>query len=327
MNGYPDVRLRRLRRTPALRAMLGQLLPGPERFMWPVFVREGENLAEPIDSMPGQYRYTIDQLLEAVRPVVASGVRSVLVFGLPNAEEKCPTGAAAADENGIVQRAVRALKREFPDLLVFTDVCLCAYTEHGHCGSLGPHDVDNDLTLATLARTAISHAQAGADGVAPSAMMDGQVKAIRDALSQAGLTDTILMSYSTKFASAMYGPFRDAEQSAPGKGDRQGYQAPYTDLNQALRESELDVQEGADILMVKPALFYLDIIARIRAAHNLPLAVYNVSGEYAMHIAMAERGWGDLRAMVRESTTALARAGADILISYWANRYEEMFVD
>jgi porphobilinogen synthase len=327
MNGFPDVRLRRLRRTPALRAILGQPLPGPERFMWPVFVREGEGLAEPIDSMPGQFRYTIDRLLEAVRPVVASGVRSVLVFGLPDAKEKCPTGKAAAAENGIVQRAVRALKQEFPDLIVFTDVCLCAYTNHGHCGSLGERDVDNDLTLATLAQTAISHAQAGADGVAPSAMMDGQVKAIREALSQAALTDTILMSYSTKFASAMYGPFRDAEQSAPGKGDRQGYQAPYTDLNQALRESELDVQEGADILMVKPALFYLDIIARLRSTHNLPLAVYNVSGEYAMHIAMAERGWGDLRAMVRESTTALVRAGADILISYWANQYEEMFGD
>lgn len=325
MNGYPDVRLRRLRRTPALRAMLGQPLPGPERFMWPVFVREGEGIAEPIASMPGQCRYSIDRLLEAVRPVLASGVRSVLVFGLPEPTEKDAIGTAAAADDGIVQRAVRALKQTFPDLLVFTDVCLCAYTSHGHCGSLGECDVDNDATLVTLARTAVSHAQAGADGVAPSAMMDGQVKAIRTALAETGHTDTILMSYSTKFASAMYGPFRDAEQSAPGKGDRQGYQAPYTDLNQALRESALDVQEGADILMVKPALFYLDIIARIRAAHDLPLAVYNVSGEYAMHIAMAERGWGDLRAMVRESTTALVRAGADILISYWANQYEEIF--
>ena len=327
MNGFPDVRLRRLRRTPQLRQMLNMPLPGPEKFMWPVFVREGTNVAEPIDSMPGQFRYSIDAVLKAIEPVAASGVNSVLVFGLPDPSDKDDCGLPAAAPDGIVQRAVRAIKVEYPELLVFTDVCLCAYTSHGHCGVLCNGDVENDPTLDILAKTAVSHAEAGADGVAPSAMMDGQVAAIRQGLAEAGLGDRILMSYSTKFASAMYGPFRDAEQSAPQKGDRQGYQAPYADLDQALRESELDVAEGADILMVKPALFYLDIVRAIKDEFRLPLAVYNVSGEYAMHIAMAERGWGDLKPMVRESTTALVRAGADILISYWANQYNDIFRD
>ncbi|MCK5803508.1 MAG: porphobilinogen synthase [Lentisphaeria bacterium] len=327
MNTFPDVRLRRLRRTPQLRAMLNQALPGPERFMWPVFVREGEGVAEPIDSMPGQFRYSIDKVVDAIAPVWASGVKSVLVFGLPDPATKDECGNAAADSAGIVQRAVRALKSAYPELVVFTDVCLCAYTSHGHCGVIRNGNIENDPSLQHLANTAVSHALAGADGVAPSAMMDGQVAAIRDALAKEELHDTILMSYSTKFASSMYGPFRDAEQSAPQEGDRQSYQAPYADLDQALRESELDVAEGADMLMVKPALFYLDIVHQIKQRHRLPLAVYNVSGEYAMHIAMAERGWGDLNAMVRESTLAMARAGADIIISYWANQYEKIFQD
>ena len=327
MNGFPDVRLRRLRRTPQLRQMLNLPLPGPQKFVWPVFVREGAELAEPIDSMPGQFRYSVDALLRALEPVQASGVNSILVFGLPDPSDKDDCGRPAAAPDGIVQRAVRAVKAAFPDLLVFTDVCLCAYTSHGHCGVLRDGGVANDPTLELLARTAVSHAEAGADGVAPSAMMDGQVAAIRRGLDEAGLGETILMSYSTKFASSMYGPFRDAEQSAPQHGDRQAYQAPYADLDQALRESELDVAEGADVLMVKPALFYLDVIRAVKDAFRLPLAVYNVSGEYAMHIAMAERGWGDLKAMVRESTTALVRAGADILISYWANQYDAIFRD
>jgi porphobilinogen synthase len=240
---------------------------------------------------------------------------------------KDATGSACYREDGLVQQSIRALRREFPELLIATDVCVCAYTTHGHCGTLtrDGRQVDNDATLATLARMAVSHAQAGADIVAPSAMMDGQIQALRRGLAEAGLHDTLLLSYSTKFASAMYGPFREAAHSAPGQGDRKAYQAPAQDPRQALRESYLDIAEGADMLMVKPALFYLDLIARLRATTELPIAVYNVSGEYSMLHATAARGWGDLDAMAREATVALVRAGADILISYWANQYDRIF--
>lgn len=225
-----------------------------------------------------------------------------------------------------MQQTIRAVSRQFPDLVIATDVCVCAYTNHGHCGPLDVRgDVDNDAAVEVLARMAVSHAGAGAHVVAPSAMMDGQVQAIRRALDAGGQEQTLLMSYSTKFASSVYGPFREAEDSAPGKGDRRGYQTSYGDLRQALRESALDEEEGADILMVKPSLFYLDVIARLRERTDLPLAAYNVSGEYSMLIAMADRGWGALRDMVQESTAALVRAGADILISYWANRYDEIW--
>lgn len=323
---YPTVRLRRLRRTMSLRRMFGTALPGPEKFLWPVFVTAGEGNCDPIEAMPGQNRLSSDLLLEVLAPVVAAGVGGILVFGLPQDERKDAVGSGAFDDEGVVQNAVRAVRDAFPDLLICTDVCLCAYTEHGHCGLLDKGgDVVNDPSNVVLARTAVSHALAGADMVAPSAMMDGQVASIRAALDGAGLEQTLIMSYSTKFASAMYGPFRDAEQSAPQKGDRQGYQAPYADPHQALRESALDEQEGADILMVKPALFYLDILARLRERTDLPIAAYNVSGEYSMLIASAERGWGDLRSMVRESTLAIARAGADVIISYWAHRYDEFF--
>ena len=227
-----------------------------------------------------------------------------------------------------MQEAIQVLKKEFPHLVVMTDVCLCAYTSHGHCGPLNPTgDVDNDPALDQLAEIALSHARSGADCVAPSAMMDGQVQAIRKGLDEGGFQDTLLMSYSTKFASSMYGPFREAEQSAPGKGDRQGYQQSYRDPRQAVRESIFDEDEGADILMVKPALYYLDIISKLREQTDLPLAAYNVSGEYSMIHASADRGWGDLRAMARESVAAISRAGTDIIISYWANRYDELFRD
>jgi len=220
------------------------------------------------------------------------------------------------------------VKEKFPDLIVAADTCVCAYTDHGHCGPLTESgDVDNDPAIENLARIAVSHAKAGADIVAPSSMMDGQVLAIRQGLDASGFTDTILMSYSTKFASAMYGPFRDAEKSQPGKGDRKGYQASYADLRSALRESELDEAEGADILMIKPSLFYLDVLAKMRESTDLPIAAYNVSGEYSMLHATADRGWGELKGMVQESTAALVRAGADILISYWANQYNEIFRD
>lgn len=322
---FPETRLRRLRRTDGLRKMFGQQLPGPEKFIWPVFVREGQDIEEPIDAMPGQSRMSPDVLLRKLEPVVESGAGGVLLFGLAEPSEKDTVGTAAFNESGAVQQAIPAIKKAFPDLTVFTDVCLCAYTDHGHCGPLNAlGDVDNDTALTLLQKVAVSHAAAGADCVAPSAMMDGQVLAIREALDEEELNDTLLMSYSTKFASSMYGPFREAEQSAPGKGDRQGYQASYSDLRTALRESDLDEEEGADILMVKPATFYLDVIHRLRESTDLPLAAYNVSGEYSMLIAQADRGWGDLRSMVRENIAALQRAGTDLFISYWANRYDEL---
>jgi len=313
-----------MRQTASLRKLLDIPLPGPEKFIWPVFVMEGTGKREPITAMPGQSRLSADELIRDLEPVVASGIGGILIFGLVDDTQKDLVGSAAYADNGVVQQTVRAVRKAYPELLVFTDVCLCAYTSHGHCGKLtAAGSVLNDETNELLARTAVSHAAAGAHAVAPSAMMDGQVESIRDALDTAGLTDTILMSYSTKFASAMYGPFREAEHSAPQKGDRKGYQASYGNTRIALRESELDELEGADILMVKPSLFYLDILAKLRDQTDLPIAVYNVSGEYSMLIATAEKGWGDLRGMVQESITALSRAGADIIISYWANQYDK----
>jgi porphobilinogen synthase len=325
MQSYPDVRLRRLRRTPGLRAMFADPAPGPEHFLWPVFVIEGQRARTPIESLPGQERVSIDLLAAHVQPVLEQGVGGVLLFGVLDTH-KTPAGSYAWRDDGLVQNAVRALRSTFPDIVIFTDVCLCGYTDHGHCGPLAPDGrVDNDSAVRSLGKAAVSHAAAGADGVAPSAMMDGQVAGIRQALGEANFHDTLLMSYSTKFASALYGPFREAAHSAPGRGDRRGYQAPADDPRQALRESLLDDEEGADILMVKPALYYLDIIADVRAATDLPLAAYNVSGEYAMVCAAAERGWGDRNALAREGLTAIRRAGADILISYWASDYAAIF--
>ena len=322
---FPEVRLRRLRRTPAIRQLFDAPFPPPGKFIWPVFVVEGENRCEPIPSMPGQFRYSADQLVKALEPVVARGIGGVLLFGQTEGE-KDAIGSGAFDERGVVQRTIPLLKRAYPDLVVMTDVCLCAYTAHGHCGPLDRNgQVDNDAAIELLARVALSHAEAGADCVAPSAMMDGQVQAIRETLADHDLNDTLLMAYSSKFASSMYGPFRDAENSAPSAGDRKGYQASYRNLRTALRESAFDEDEGADILMVKPALFYLDVLQKVREMSDLPVAVYNVSGEYSMLIATAERGWGDLREMVRESIMALDRAGADLFISYWASRYGEIF--
>ncbi|MGQ9661923.1 MAG: porphobilinogen synthase [Kiritimatiellia bacterium] len=325
MTGYPDVRLRRLRLTASRRRLFDEPMPGPERFIWPVFVRSGMRIREPINAMPGQFRYSVDTLLRDLEKPVSYGIGGILLFGLTDAKHKSNCGSEAWNPAGPVHEAIKAVKKAYPDLVVFTDVCLCAYTRHGHCGPLRPDgQVDNEAACAYLARTDVSHAAAGADGVAPSAMMDGQVTTIRRALAKAGHQDTLLRSYSTKFASSLYGPFREAEQSAPQKGARKGYQISYCDLNQALRESELDEVEGADILMVKPALFYLDVIARLRLATRLPIAAYNVSGKYSMLIAAADRGMGDLKAMVRESIFAIRRAGADLIISYWASRYNEL---
>ena len=325
---FPEVRLRRLRQNAGIRKMLETPLPGPEKFIWPAFVIEGSGKREAIDAMPGQSRLSVDQLLVDLEPVVASGVGGLLLFGLVEDSEKDLAGTAAYNDQGTVQRAIGEVKDKFPELVVTADVCVCAYTTHGHCGPLTDDGaVDNDASNAVLAQTAVSYAAAGADIVAPSAMMDGQVQAIRTALDTNRFDQTLLMSYSTKFASSMYGPFREAEKSQPGKGDRKGYQASYGDLRTALRESELDEAEGADMLMVKPSLFYLDVLAKMRQASDLPMAAYNVSGEYSMLHATAERGWGDLKGMVQESSAALVRAGADILISYWANQYNELFRD
>jgi len=325
---FPEVRLRRLRQNASIRRMIDAPLPGPEKFMWPTFVIDGENKREEIESMPGQYRLSIDQLLKDAGRLVEAGIGSILLFGLAEDAQKDFQGSEAYNDDGTVQRAIRALKKEFPDLVVAADACVCAYTDHGHCGPLTETGaVDNDLAIANLAKICVSHAAAGADIVAPSAMMDGQIQAIRAGLEANSFKDTILMSYSTKFASSMYGPFRDAEKSKPGQGDRKGYQASWGDLRTALRESEFDEAEGADMLMIKPSIFYLDILAKMRETTDLPLAAYNVSGEYSMLHATAQRGWGDLKGMVQESTQALVRAGADILISYWANQYNELFRD
>ena len=326
--GFPHIRLRRLRQNDTIRNMLAAPMPGPEKFMWPVFVVEGMGIKQPISAMPGQFRYSVDTLLEAVGEVMAMGIKSLMVFGVVGDERKSPRADYAWNPEGVVQQAVHELKKAYPSLLVFTDVCVCEYTSHGHCGIIDDNGcLDNDPSLELLAKAAVSHARAGSDGVAPSAMLDGQVKAIRTALDGDGLENTILMSYSSKFASAMYGPFREAAGSAPSCGDRKGYQADYRNRRVALRESFEDEAEGADILMVKPALFYLDILSELRQRTELPLAAYNVSGEYSMLNATAERGWGDLKALVRESIYALSRSGTDIFISYWANQYDKFLKD
>ena len=326
MDGYPEVRLRRLRRTAAIRDMFGMDAPSPAKFIWPVFVVPGSDRREALDSMPGQFRLSADELVKELAPVVAQGVKSVLLFGQHEGEGKDECGTPAADPHGAVLRAIPVLRSAYPDLVILTDVCLCAYTAHGHCG---PHDldgdIDNDAACEMLARVAVSHAQAGADGVAPSAMMDGQIAAIRRALDDEGFKKTLLISYSTKFASQMYGPFRDAENSAPSQGDRQGYQASYRDARTALRESDFDAAEGADALMVKPALFYLDLIREVSRRSLLPVMAYNVSGEYSMVHAAAEKGYCDLYATARESLYAIFRAGATQVISYWAPFYKEIF--
>ena len=330
MNTYPDLRLSRLRKTEGIRAMFDLEVPSPAKWCWPTFVVPGANIREEISSMPGQFRYSPDTLLKGVEAVVNQGIGSVLLFGQTD-HPKDNGGSQAWNDAGAVQQAVRLLKREFPQLTIMTDVCLCAYTDHGHCAPLRPDgSLDHDAACLCLAKTALSHAAAGADVVAPSAMMDGQIAAIRSALTENAFQNTLLMAYSTKFASACYGPFRDAEGSAPRArpgmpSDRKSYQASYANPRNALMESILDEAEGADILMVKPALFYLDMIRAVREKTLLPVAAYNVSGEYAMLIATAERGWGDLGDLVRESTMSIVRAGSDLIISYWASQYQRFF--
>jgi porphobilinogen synthase len=308
---------RRMRRTPALRGLTRETRLHPDMLVAPLFVRPGSGLREPIGSMPGQHRLSVDELEREAERLLRAGVRSVLLFGLPEAKDDQGSGAWADD--GIVQTAIRALRRAAGDeLAIIADVCLCEYTSHGHCGVLGGASVDNDATLPLLAQSAVALADAGADVVAPSAMMDGQVTAIRAALDAAGATETAVLAYAAKHASAFYGPFREAADSAPAFGDRRSYQMDAANGREAIREIQADVVEGADLVMVKPALPALDLVAAARAAIDVPVAAYQVSGEYAAICAAAERGWLDRRAAALESLTAIARAGAGVIVTYFA---------
>ncbi|HKT08361.1 MAG TPA: porphobilinogen synthase [Gemmatimonadaceae bacterium] len=313
---FPVHRPRRLRRTESLRRLVRETNLVPEQLVLPLFVRPGTKVRRPIDAMPGVAQTSIDEMLRDAERAAKAGVGGVLLFGIP--EHKDAIGTESWSDDGPVQRAVRALKQELPDLVVITDVCLCEYTDHGHCGVLVNGDVDNDATLELLAREAVSHARAGADIVAPSDMMDGRVAAIRRALDDAQCTHTPILSYAAKFASVFYGPFREAAESTPRSGDRRGYQMDPANAREALREVKLDLDEGADAVMVKPAGPYLDVIARVRRMTLVPLAAYQVSGEFAMIKAAAERGWLDGDRAMMESLTAIRRAGADIIITYFA---------
>lgn len=314
--GFPEVRGRRLRRTEPMRTMVRETILRPADLVYPLFITEGDNVRREVSSMPGVAQLSIDRLIEEVGTIAELGIPAVLLFGIPDEKDAVGTGAYAPD--GIVQRATRELKARYSDLVVITDVCLCEYTNHGHCGLLHGTDVDNDASLDLQAQTAISHVEAGADIVAPSNMMDGTVGVIRRALDINGYETTPIMAYSAKYASGFYGPFRDAAASAPSFGDRRSYQMDPANGREALREVALDVAEGADIVMVKPALAYLDVIARVRASVDLPVAAYNVSGEYAMVKAAAANGWLDERRIVTEILTGIKRAGADIILTYHA---------
>jgi porphobilinogen synthase len=310
---FPVTRLRRLRRTSALRSLVRETRLDLEDFVFPVFVAP-----EPLrnDALPAMSRLTVEELVAEAEQCVALGVSALLLFGLP--QEKDEQGSGAWEDDGIVQQALRAVRSRVPGLVLITDVCLCEYTSHGHCGVLDGDQVANDETLELLARTAVSHAEAGADAVAPSDMMDGRVGALRGALDDADFESTPILAYSAKYASAFYGPFREAADSAPAFGDRRGYQMDPANVREALRECEQDIQEGADLVMVKPALPNLDVIRAVRERFDLPVAAYNVSGEYAMLKAAGAAGWLDERAAALESLTAIKRAGADIVVSYWA---------
>jgi len=313
---FPVTRPRRLRRTPELRALVRQTELDAADFIYPLFVCPGTGLRREIPAMPGVYHFSCDRLVEEVAAAREEGVRAVLLFGLPARKDE--QGSEAWDDAGVVQATVRRIRAEVPGTLVFTDVCLCEYTSHGHCGVVRDGDVRNDETLELLARTAVSHARAGADVVAPSDMMDGRVGAIREALDAAGFAERPILSYAAKYASAFYGPFREAAGSAPQFGDRRGYQMDPANADEALREVGLDLEEGADMVMVKPALAYLDVVRRVKEAYAVPLAAYNVSGEYSMLLAAAERGWIERERAILEVLTSIKRAGADVILTYHA---------
>ncbi|GBC99960.1 Delta-aminolevulinic acid dehydratase [bacterium HR17] len=322
MTVFPIARMRRLRRTETLRRMVRETTLSVNDLIYPMFVVPGTKQRQEVPSMPGVFRVSVDELVRDAEEVARLGIPAVLLFGIPARKDE--RGSEAYDDNGIVQQAVRALKRAVHELVVITDVCLCEYTSHGHCGivreTADGFEVDNDATLDLLARTAVSHAAAGADIVAPSDMMDGRVKAIREALDANGFAHVPIMSYAAKMASAFYGPFREAAESAPQFGDRRGYQMDFANKREALREIAIDLEEGADIVMVKPALAYLDIIAAARERFEVPIAAYNVSGEYAMVKAAAQMGWLDEDRIVGEILTAIKRAGADLIITYFAKQ-------
>ena len=313
---FPENRPRRLRRNETLRRMVRETTLSADDFIYPLFAVPGSGVREPVGSMPGVFHLSVDQLVQEAEEVKALGIPAILLFGIP--EKKDEVGSGAYGEDGIVQRAVRQLKKNVSDLLVVTDVCMCEYTSHGHCGVIKEGEVDNDATLDLLARTALSHAEAGADMVAPSDMMDGRVGAIREVLDENGFSHIPIMSYAAKYCSSFYGPFREAAHSAPQFGDRRSYQMDPANSREAIREISLDVEEGADIIMVKPALAYLDVIRWARREFDLPLAAYNVSGEYSMIKAAAEKGWLDGNRVMMEVLTSIKRAGADMIITYFA---------
>ena len=313
---FPSTRMRRLRRTEALRSLVRETELSPRHLIQPLFVVAGENVREGVDSMPGVERFSISELVAEATEIASVGVGSVLLFGVPASKDE--SGSSAYDDEGVVQMAVRALKEAHPDLTVITDVCLCEYTSHGHCGFVRDGEVDNDITVELLAKVAISHAEAGADAVAPSDMMDGRVGTIRHQLDEEGHSAVPIIAYSAKYSSAFYGPFRDAAESTPEFGERRGYQMDPANAAEAVREAELDLEEGADMLMVKPATPYLDVVRRVKEATGAPLAAYHVSGEYSMLKAAAEQGWIDERAAVLETLTSIRRAGADAIITYYA---------
>jgi porphobilinogen synthase len=318
MPGYPESRLRRFRRTAPLRGLVRENRLSLDQFVMPLFVAQA-SLAN--DGLPAMGRFSVDDVVREVEELVRSGVQAVILFGIP--EEKDEQASGAWEDDGIVQQALRALRPRFPELVLLTDVCLCEYTSHGHCGVIVDGDVSNDRSLELLARTAVSHVEAGADVVAPSDMMDGRVAAIREALDDHGFETAPILAYSAKYASAFYGPFREAADSTPAFGDRRGYQMDPANVREALRECELDVDEGADAIMIKPALPYLDVIRAAREAFDVPIGAYNVSGEYAMVKAAARAGWLDERQAALESLTAIKRAGADLIISYWTKDLPE----
>ena len=313
---FPATRFRRLRRTGQLRELVAETELSPSHLIQPMFVTSGEGLREPVESMPGVERLSISELVAEVTTVASAGVRAVLLFGIPSTKDE--VASEAYDDEGVVQMAVRALKEAHPEVTVITDVCLCEYTSHGHCGVLQGDEVDNDLTIELLAKTAISHADAGADAIAPSDMMDGRIGAIRTQLDESGHQGLPIISYAAKYASSFYGPFRDAADCAPSSGDRRGYQMDPANALEAVREAEADLDEGADVLMVKPAMPYLDVVSLVKEATGAPVAAYQVSGEYSMIKAAAANGWLDERSAVLESLLAIRRAGADAIITYYA---------
>ena len=314
--GFPTVRPRRLRVSQALRKAVQETRLSPRDFIYPLFVCPGNGARLEISSMPGNYQLSVDQLVVEAKEAESLGIAGIILFGLP--ESKDPEGSGAYDDDGIVQRAIRAVKQEVDDLLVIADTCLCEYTSHGHCGHVVDGDVDNDATLDLLAQTAVSQARAGADVIAPSDMMDGRIEEIRIALDDSGFEKLPILSYAAKYASIFYGPFREAAESAPQFGDRRSYQMDPANQREAMREIQLDIDEGADIIMVKPAMPYLDVVFRAKQEFDLPIAAYQVSGEYSMIVAAARNGWLDLDRAMTESLTSIKRAGADLILTYFA---------